>query len=231
MHRRPILASAVVLAALALPTTASAAIIEVGKAGPAATPSCPKPCYAINHTTGFQSRVAGTAGTMTVPQDGRIVAWTISLGTPGKKQVAFFNRTQGGQSTAQITVLRPGTKARLRVMGQGEPQRLTPFFGTTVQFPLQQTIAVKKGWIVGLTVPTWAPALAVGLGANTAWRAARPKGSCDETQTQTAQTAITQLAQYWCLYRTARLTYSATLIPTPTPPKAKAPKKKKPAAR
>ena len=57
MHRRPILASAVVLAALALPTTASAAIIEVGKAGPAATPSCPKPCYAINHTTGFQSRV------------------------------------------------------------------------------------------------------------------------------------------------------------------------------
>ena len=67
MHRRPILASAVVLAALALPTTASAAIIEVGKAGPAATPSCPKPCYAINHTTGFQSRVAGTAGTMTDP--------------------------------------------------------------------------------------------------------------------------------------------------------------------
>ena len=180
MHRRPILASSVVLAALALPTTASAAIIEVGKAGPAATPSCPKPCYAINHTTGFQSRVAGTAGTMTIPQDGRIVAWTIALGAPGKKQVAFFNRTQGGQSTAQITVLRAGTKARLRVMGQGEPQRLQPFFGTTVQFPLQQTIAVKKGWIVGLTVPTWAPALAVSLGGNTAWRAARPKGSCDE---------------------------------------------------
>jgi hypothetical protein len=231
MHRRPILASAAVLTALALPTTASAAIIEVGKAGPAATPSCPKPCFAINHTTGFQSRVAGTAGTMTIPQDGRIVAWTIALGTPGKKQVAFFNRTQGGQSTAQITVLRSGTKARLRVMGQGEPQRLQPFFGTTAQFPLAQTIPVKKGWIVGLTVPTWAPALSVGLGADTAWRAARPKGACDETQTQTAQTSIAQLAQYWCLYRTARLTYSATLIPTPKPPKAKTPKRKATAAR
>ena len=110
-------------------------------------------------------------------------------------------------------------------------QTLTPFFGQTVQFPLETSLPVAKGNLVALTVPTWAPALAVGLGANTAWRAARPKGSCDETQTQTAQTAIGQLAQYWCLYRTARLTYSATLIPTPTPPKAKAPKKKKPAAR
>ena len=105
-------------------------------------------------------------------------------------------------------------------MGQSDPQTLTPYFGTTVQFPLDKTIPVKKGWLVALTVPTWAPALAVGLGADTSWRASRGKGTCPDTQTQTAQTQPNQLAQYYCLYRTARLTYSATLITNPTPAKA-----------
>ncbi len=56
------------------------------------------------------------------------------------------------------------------------------------------------------------PALAVGLGGDTSWRASRAKGKCDDTQTATAQTKVRDLAQYYCLYRTARLTYTATLV-------------------
>jgi hypothetical protein len=48
------------------------------------------------------------------------------------------------------------------------------------------------------------------------WRASRPKGGCDDTETQTAQTKLRQLTQYRCLYK-ARLTYTATLVTSPTP--------------
>jgi len=64
-------------------------------------------------------------------------------------------------------------------------------------------------------VPTWAPALALGFGNDTSWRASRPKSKCTDTATQTAQSMIGQVAQYPCLYRTARLAYTATLISTP----------------
>jgi hypothetical protein len=205
-------------AVLALPAAASADIIEVGKLDPPATPSCPsKPCLAVSRTTGFQAKVGATRGLMTIPKNGRIVAWTIALGKPGKKQVDFFNQRLGGEAQAQITILNPRRKLRSRAVAQGEPQKLTPYFGTTVQFALEKSIVVKKGWVVALTVPTWAPALAVGLGADTSWRASRGKGTCEDTSTQTTQTMPNQLAQYYCLYRTARLTYTATLVTDPVP--------------
>ena len=212
-------AIALSLAALALPAAASAEVMEIGKADPPATPSCPSsPCLAVSRTTGYQAKVGATRGLMTIPADGRIVAWTISLGKPGKKQTAFFNSKLGGDPQAQITILNPRRKLRARAVGQGEPQKLTPYFGTTVQFPLKASIPVKKGWIVALSVPTWAPALAVGLGGDTSWRASRGKGKCNDTGNQTAQLAPNQLAQYYCLYRTARLAYSATLVTDPPAP-------------
>jgi hypothetical protein len=85
----------------------------------------------------------------------------------------------------------------------------------TAQFALAQTIPVKKGNIVALTVPTWAPALALGFGNDVSWRASRPKAQCADTKTQTTHTAVGSIVQYICLYRTARLTYSATLVSTP----------------
>jgi hypothetical protein len=219
MLRMSPLAAAAAVAALALPATASAEIIEVGKLDPPATPSCPsKPCLAVSRTTGYQAKVGATRGLMTIPKTGRIVAWTISLGKPGKKQITFFDEKLGGESQAQITILNPRRKLRSRAVAQGEPQKLLPYFGTTVQFALEKSIPVKKGWVVALTVPTWAPALAVGLGADTSWRASRGRGKCQETSAQTIQVRPNQLAQYFCLYRTARLTYSATLIPDPVKP-------------
>ena len=211
--------AAVACVALALPAATSAKLTEIGDLQPAATPACPaKPCYALTRTTGYQAKIGTKRGTHVIPRAGRLVAWSITLGKPGKKQIKFFDDNLGGTSTAQITVLRPGAKLRYRVVGQGEPQKLQPFFGTTVQFALGTSIPVKKGYVVALTTPTWVPALAVNLPTDTSWRASRSKGTCDETSKQTAQTGTNTLAQYYCLYRGARLTYSATFVPDPVAP-------------
>jgi hypothetical protein len=205
-----------VLAVLA--PAAGAEIIEVGRTDAATPPSCPTaPCLAVSRTTGYQAKVGVTRGLLTVPADGRIVAWTITLGRPGPKQTAFFNESLGGTSRAGITVLRPGKRLFARVAGESPVQRLEPWFGRAVMFPLPRSLPVRKGYVIGLTVPTWAPALAVGFGNDTSWRASRGRGSCQETGRQTAQMRLGQLSRYECLYRTARLTYSATLIPTPQP--------------
>jgi hypothetical protein len=224
--RRTLIGLAAAAAALVAPGAASAEIIEIGSMPPATAPSCPtRPCLAVSRTTGYQAKVGPTRGLMTIPKAGRIVAWSIALGNPGAQQTTFFNQRLGGESEAQITILNPRSKLRSRAIAQGEPKKLTPFFGSTVQFALERSIRVRKGWVVALSVPTWAPALAVGLPSDTSWRASRGRGKCQDTQLQTAQLAANQLAQYFCLYRTARLTYSATLVadPVPTPPAAPAP--------
>ena len=213
--------AAVLVCLLAVPAVAPAKIVEIGRANDAEelpAPSCPRsPCFAVSRTTGYQAKVGTNRGLLRVPENGRIVAWTIRLSKPGPRQVQFFNQRLGGPPAAGIAVLRPGKRLFGRVVAQSPVNQLTPFLGQTVQFPLETSISVKKNSIVALTVPTWAPALATGLGADTSWRASRPAGDCDDTSTQTAQTDIRDLAQYRCLYQRVRLSYSATLITDPAP--------------
>jgi hypothetical protein len=215
---RLLLATAAAL--FVLPGAASAKIIEVGDIGTTKSPpSCPtSPCEVISRTTAFQTRVASQRDLFVAPKDGRIVAWSITLGTPKPKQSKYFQQNLGGAAQAGITVLRRGDRNYGRVTGESPVQTLTPYFGETVQFPLAQSLAINKGDLVALTVPTWAPALGLGLGRDSIWRASRDKDACDDTQTQSSQTDLNDLAQYKCAYRTARLTYSATLITTPVPP-------------
>lgn len=199
---------------------ASARIIEVGKIAQDNVPSCPStPCQAVSKTTGYQAKVGATRALFAAPADGKIVAWTITLGKPGPTQIKFFNDNYGGAARAGISVLKPGSKLFGRVTGQSPLQNLQPYFGQTVQFPLGRALNVKKGYVVALTVPSWAPALSLGMGNDTSWRASRARGGCDDTDSQTAQLRLAGLAQYFCLYRTARLTYSATLITIPKPPR------------
>jgi hypothetical protein len=210
-----------VVAALAVPAAAPARVIEVGVATPGEelpAPSCPtRPCFAVSRTTGYQAKVGTNRGLMKAPAHGRIVAWTIRLSRPGRSQIAFFNRRLGGEASAGLAVLKPGARLFGRVMAQSPVVELRPFFGQTVQFPLEESLPVRRGQLIALTVPTWAPALATNLGSDTSWRASRPAGDCDDTETQTAQGEVRDLAQYRCLYQRVRLTYTATLITEPRP--------------
>jgi hypothetical protein len=177
----------------------------------------------VSRTTGYQAKVGTQRDLFTAPADGRIVAWTISLAAPTKKQIAYFTNTLGGAPSAGITVLKPSAHLFNQVTSQSPIQPLTPYLGETVQFPLGQSLTIKKGYRVALTVPTWAPALAVGFGRDTSWRASRTRSQCNDTATQTAQQTLGSNLQYRCLYKTARLTYSVTMITNPQPTQTPAP--------
>ncbi len=218
------LVAATAASAVAVPTLAGAAISEIGPLqGETAMPdpSCPsKPCRAISHTTGYQVKVGDTRETHVVKKDGRLVAWTIKLSNPDKDQIAYFDKNLGGEASAQITVFRPGNKLYARILGQGDEQKLEPYFGQTVQFALEKSIPVKKGNVIGLSVPTWAPALAINQPGTSSYRTTQKKGGCNDFSTPTAQTGTNNIARFYCLYRTARLTYTATVVTDPTPTNA-----------
>ena len=209
-----------VAAALVCAAPASARIVEVGSSPstPAIAPTCPSdPCLAVSRTTGYQVKAGERRGLFTVPANGRIVAWSITLGRPNGVQREFFERNFG-RASAGISVLRPGDRLFSRVVAASPIYQLSSYFGRTVQFPLARSLRVKKGYVVALTVPTWAPALTGLLDDQSSWRASRARGACDETERQTAQTRARSLTQYRCLYK-ARLTYTATLVTTPRPNK------------
>jgi hypothetical protein len=207
--------------ALALPGGSLAKLTEVGVIGetsPATVPSCPSPtCLAVSRTTGFQIKIGSTRNPLAVPRNGVIVAWTITLGKPNSTQIKFFNANEGGAASAGIAILRPERHVKLgyKLVSQSPVVQLQPYFGMSAQFPLATTLPVKKGDIVALTVPTWAPALSQLLSDGTSWLASRPRGGCDDTDTQTAHTQPGP-TRYRCKYA-ARLTYSATVITSPTP--------------
>lgn len=179
------------------------------------------PCLAVSRTTGFQVGIATMANPFVLPRSGRIVAWTIQLGRPTSAQVKFFDENEGGAPEANISVLHPEKTSKTmpkytyKLVAQSPLIQLEPYFGLTVQFPLTTTLEAEKGDVIALTVPTWAPALALGYEKNTSWRASRPTSQCSVTDTQTDHIKVGKLRQYDCLYQTARLTYSATLISTP----------------
>src|SRR4051812_4162024 len=215
MVHRTLMVVAAFAATLATSAPASAKIVEIGRTDVA--PACPAaPCLALSRTTGYQVKVADERDTFTVPEDGKIVAWSISLGKPTPEQVSFFGKNFGGSASARLTVLRPGKTLYSRTVTQSPVQALEPYLGQIVQFPLGRALNVKKGYVIALTVPTWAPALTPLLTDNSAWRASRPDGKCSDLATQTAQMTLNLVAQYRCLYK-ARLIYSATLITRPVP--------------
>jgi hypothetical protein len=207
--------------ALVLPAAAPATLSEIGIIGattPVTAPSCPSsPCLAVSRTTGFQVRVGKARNVLSVPRAGTIVAWSISLGKPTATQIKFFNTNEGGEAEAGIAILRAQKKPNLsyKLIASSPPVKLQPYFGMTAQFPLETTLQVKKGDIVALSVPSWAPALALGFGNDTSWRASRARTQCTSTSAQSTHTLVGTGVQYYCLYQTARLTYSATLISTP----------------
>ncbi|CAN5178968.1 hypothetical protein BH20ACT16_BH20ACT16_10030 [soil metagenome] len=205
-----------VAAALALPATSPAKIAELGQMADDVRGACPENCQAVSRTTGYQAKVGPERTLYQAPADGRVVAWTIALGKPGPKQTAFFTERLGGESQAAIVVLAPDKKLVRRVVAKAPLQSLTDYFGQVVQFPLERSLPIKKGQYVGLSVPSWAPALQIGLGADTSWRASRSKDTCGDTSTQSALVGRRNAVPFACLFKTARLTYSATMITNPT---------------
>ena len=217
--------------ALLIPAVASATKIELGEMDASVTATCPTNCQAVSRVTGYQTLAGllppkdGKSGSprkdlFVAPGEGRIVSITLKLGKPNKAQLAFFTERLGAASQVRVAIIKPKYKRnnddRNVLNAQSDLIELNQYFGKTVEIPLKTSLLVRKGYIVALTIPTWAPVLAAGTGYDNtfAWRASRGK-PCADTMTQAAQELAGSFTQYFCQYRTARLTYSATMISTP----------------
>lgn len=212
--------SLAVLVALAVPAGAAAPnriTVVLGSTAIAPDPSCPgSPCQAIGSVTGFQVNNGQTSLPYLVPRDGTIKAWTLTLAQPTNTQRAFFNGFFGTPPEARLAVLRrvPGTNPpRYNLRSQGSIHVLSPYLGQTVKF--SASLKVKKGDIIGLTVPTWTPAFAQELPTDNVWRASREPGKCTNStdlRQGEPQMTVGKRATYACRYSTARLLYTATLV-------------------
>lgn len=221
---------AVALSLGAVATLAGAepvARVQILGAAKPAEASCPEDCLVEAKVTGFQARIGKQKNPFRVPANGRIVAWSAKLGDPGKEDLSAFKRAFGA-SRARISVLKPvkvrrkgkPPKIRYRLLRQSPVQALRPFFGSVTTFALPKPLEARKGNIVALTIPTWAPIFSVGQDAR--WRASRvptdKRGPCTSKEGQAnldagaAHDGKRTQRRYGCLYRGARLLYSVRLI-------------------
>lgn len=206
-------------AAQAFPGQASSTR-EIGDFPNALFPSagCPATatCQAVGHVTGFQARIGGHRNPFVIRQNGRIVAFTIRLGKPNASQTQFFTNLFGGTPQARLSLLRMdrGAKKPGHLVSQSEVFNLSRYLGSTPTFVLSRPLVVRSGYTLALTVPTWAPAFAITLPSNMVWRSSRPSNDCGGTS-QAVQQTVKSVRQYQCVYRTARLLYSATFVANP----------------
>ncbi|MFN8159538.1 MAG: hypothetical protein U0R52_00620 [Solirubrobacterales bacterium] len=248
--------------AIALPGDAGSAPLRkivLGKTSGAPKPDCPgtpeHQCQAVGRVTGFQSIAGDSVKPFEAPFDGKIVAWSISLSRPSKStkngkanEQAFFNDFFDKPSQARLAILKrvPRAKpAQYKLVRQSPVEILNPYFGRTVTFALDHPLNVVLGQMVGLTIPTWAPAffhapscefVSSGVvrdqaacnraNSSMAWRASRQKGRCEFNATSDKklheqvdhsfpQQKVGSTKQYYCYYRGASLLYTATLIKKP----------------
>ncbi len=219
---RTALGTLAALGALWSPASVWAITQQLGTAGGApAVPNCPSlPCQALTRTTGFQAAVGGSHNAMVVSHAGRVTSWTITLAKPNPDEISFFDKLAGGPPEAALVTLRQGSNYRFRVIGATPTVALTQLFGTTKVFTLAQPLAVGPGDVIGLSVPTWAPALELGQANETAWRASRAHRNCADVTTPTFEIRPGGIGQFECVYRNGRLTYGATVNQTtPAVPK------------
>jgi hypothetical protein len=192
-------------------------IVTLGGTPTMPDPACPEsPCQAVGSVTGFQVGTGNGKLPFRVPRSGKIKSWTLALSQPTPSQRSFFNGFFGTPPEARLAILRrvPQTNPpRYNLRSQGSIHVLSPYLGQTVRF--SASLRVRRGDIVALTVPTWAPAFSQGLSAANAWRASREPGKCvnpTDVRQGEPQQKVGRRATYGCRYTTARLLYTATLV-------------------
>lgn len=221
--RRVVVAAACSLAlAAAFAAPSGAAQVErttvtLGLTANTPDPSCPGlPCQAIGSVTGFQLNNGQTVNPFLVRNNGTVKSWTLTLAQPTNRQRSFFNGFFGTPPEARLAILRriPGTNPpRYNLRRQGAIKVLSPYLGQTVRFGAN--LKVERNDIIGITVPTWAPAFAQDLPANNVWRASRAPGTCTNStdiRQGEPQQRVGKRATYGCKYTTARLLYTANVV-------------------
>ena len=185
-------------------------------------PPLSKSCQVLARVTGFQVKGDGRGALFQMPRRGKIVAWSVNLSRPTKEErrglgeIAGTDKLGGG-AFAQLAVLKRLGGNRYKLTKESPRVKLKPYLGTKPVFTLRRPLTVKRGQIIGITTPTWAPMLAAGRGRpSDKWRASRARGKCTGTarnpnlviQTTRAHKKVGSTRRYGCRYDD-RLTYWA----------------------
>ena len=208
---------------LALPAQAGAAVRELGETEDTVRSKCPgDPCQVLNQVTGYQGRSGTKKNPYVIPRAGKIVAFSVTLADLAENQVSFFNQSFGSPASVRLSILRRGKKRKTRLnhrlMAQSGVYRVDRYFGSTPTFGLNKPLRVRKGHIVAITVPTWAPSFAYSLPRSNWWRSSRQKGECNRTPpARSPHNRVGRVVRYGCTYFTARLQYTASYVPDPRP--------------
>jgi hypothetical protein len=225
MRRNFFVAIATIAVGLVAASIALGHISELGTTLDDDTAACPDNCQAIGQVSGFQIQQATRKLPYRLRSYGKVVAFTVKLGKPNASQISFFNKLFGGPPQIELTVLKPvptvkgqpKTPNKYTLVAASPLFDLTNFFGSEPTFALPRPLTIKPGYIVGMTVPTWAPAFAVNLGDDMQWRSSRDPKNCDDVRQDAAQDIRGSARTYGCVYKTARLLYTVTYIPDPKP--------------
>jgi len=244
-------------AGLLLALALSAALAARGDAeaadplGPGAKsePNCPTPknapsylgCQVFGHVTGFQISTGDGTSIHRVPEDGRIVAWRVQLGTPEDTALEYFQQnlpdatfdTYGTNPVAGLSILKPQDNGKFKLTKSSPIVNLTNSLGENPIFTLRNPLRVRAGTIVGLTTPTWVTNFAGANKAKSAplsdenvWRASRKPERCTTevtddgmiddsnlTRKSHPHTKKGSIRRYGCVYRGAQILYTAYFVP------------------
>jgi len=233
MRKKLLVTTVTIAAALLAVSIALGRVAELGTTLEDHTAACPDNCQAIGQVSGFQIQQGSRKNAYRLRSYGKLVAFSIKLGKPNASQIQFFNKLFGGPPQVMITTLKPyvpkkGEKRqpnKYLLAGASPLFDLSSYFGSEPTFALPRPLSIKPGYVVGITVPTWAPAFAVNLGDDMQWRSSRDPKNCDDVRQDAAQDIRGSARTYGCVYKTARLLYTVTYIPDPKPT-TPAPKKK-----
>jgi len=226
---------AVALLVVAVPI-ATARVVSLGEPTEGFLPASPCPgkdlegtdqdvsCVSPYEVTGYQDTAANTKDDpYLIRRGGRITAFTVKLGkvTSGEPnaQKEFFDSRFDAPAAVQISIVRRGQKRRRRndhrVVAESGIFPVDDYFGSSPTFVLDKPLNVKRGNIVALTIPTWAPVLATRQSRGDFWRSSRPEDQCG-TGEQNAPDSVQErrdLSTWGCNYRGERLLYTATYVP------------------
>lgn len=232
MKRTFLAFSAVAVAAAVFATTATAQVIEVGQTStPLVAPTCPKGVSGSNckivltRVTALETLSDGAAYPTTIHHAGELVAMTVGLSALSNKaktrnaDIKYLNSTFGGSPRGWLSVLRPyGPRSKYgwQVVASSPVIYFQHYLGQVAQFPLGRPVPVVPGERIALTVPTWAPVLAIDLKSNKfAYRQSRSTNCGVPPTSEQAQRRIGEIAHYKCNYAGTRAEYSATEIVSP----------------
>jgi hypothetical protein len=212
----------------------------IGKTKQTPGPACPNRnhplrCQVVGRVTGFMTVADGQKRPFKVRRNGKLVAWAMDLSKPADSKkfpqrnvfgTLFGNKELGKAPTARLAVLKRKEKNRYALVRQSKTVELTGSLGQKQIFTLNKPLTVRKGQIVAVTYPTWAPNFAhrhITLEGNQ-WQASRtkdncaPKNSSDKARDRFVRNSHSQQKvgsqhTYGCHYTGGRLLYWAYFVP------------------